>query len=72
MPSLQVLPIRKSQRKHYRDIVGTVGSLDIKQLIVPTRKATKILVRKSQKRAQEKHSTKGDSKGKGHRDMSKV
>ena len=41
MPSLQVHPTRKSPRKHLKDVVDTVGSLDIKQLIVPTRKATK-------------------------------
>ena len=31
---------------HSKDIVDTVGNLDINQLIVPTRKATKIRVRK--------------------------
>ena len=38
MLSLQVHPTRKSPRKHLKDIVGTVESFDIKQLIVPTRK----------------------------------
>ena len=37
---------RRTPRKHLRDVVGTVESLDIKQLIVPIRKATKIRVRK--------------------------
>ena len=37
---------KKNKRKHLRDIVGTVESLDIKQLIVPIRKASKIRVRK--------------------------
>ena len=37
---------KKSPRKHLKDIVDTVGSLDIKQLIVPTRKVTNIRVRK--------------------------
>ena len=45
MPYLQAHPIRKSPRKHLKDIVGTVGSLDIKQLIVQIRKPTKIGVR---------------------------
>ena len=45
MPCLQAHPIRKSQRKHLKDIVGTAESLDIKQLIAPLRKATKIMVR---------------------------
>ena len=38
--------IRESPRKHLRDVVRTVESLDIKQLIVPIRKETKIRVRK--------------------------
>ena len=29
---------KKSPRNHLKDVVDTVGSLDIKQLIVPTRK----------------------------------
>ena len=41
MPSLQAHPIRKSPRNYLKDIVDTVGSLDIKQLIVPTKKVTK-------------------------------
>ena len=36
---------KKNPRKHLNDIVGTVESLDIKQLIVPIRKVTKIRVR---------------------------
>ena len=38
--------IRKSPRRDLKDIVGTVVSLDIKQLIVPTRKASKIRAQK--------------------------
>ena len=41
MPSLQINPIRKSQKSHLRDIVDTVGNSDIKQIIVPIRKATR-------------------------------
>ena len=62
---------KKSPRKHLKDVVGTVESLDIKQQIVPTRKATKIWAKKA-KTSTKKHSTKGDSKGKGHKDMSKL
>ena len=51
--SLQVLPIRKSPRKHLKDAVDTVGILDTKQPIVPTRKAIKIRGRK-QKRSKRK------------------
>ena len=47
MPSSQANPIRKITRKHLTDVVGTVGSLDIKQQIVPTRKATKIRANKA-------------------------
>ena len=42
MPSLQVPPTKKGTRKHSKDAVDTVENLDTKQLIVPTRKATKI------------------------------
>ena len=38
---------KKSPRKHLKDIVGTVENLDIKQLIVPTRKATEIRAQKA-------------------------
>ena len=37
---------KKSLRKHSNDVVDTVGNLDTKQPIVPTRKAIKIRVRK--------------------------
>ena len=46
MPSLQAPPTRKDPRKHSKDAVDTVENLDTKQPIVPTRKATKIRVRK--------------------------
>ena len=46
MPSLQVHPIRQSPRKYLKDVMGTVGSLDTKQLIVPIRKAIRLWVRK--------------------------
>ena len=46
MPSSQANLIRKSPRKYLKDIVGTVESLDIKQQIVQTRKATKIRAKK--------------------------
>ena len=42
----QVPPMRKSPRKHSKDVVDTLGNLDTKQPIVPTRKAIKIRVRK--------------------------
>ena len=38
---------KKSPKKHLKDIVGTVENLDIKQQIVPTRKATKIRAQKA-------------------------
>ena len=41
MPSLQANPIRKSPRKHLKDIVDTVENLDIKQQIVPIKKQPK-------------------------------
>ena len=62
---------KKSQRKYLNDIVGTMESWDIKQQIVPTRKATKIRAKKV------KMSTKRDrvlkeTKENGHRDMKKL
>ena len=44
MPSLQLPPTKKGPRKHSKDAVDTVENLYKKQLIVPTRKATKIRV----------------------------
>ena len=38
---------QESPRKHLKDVVGTVENLDIKQQIVPTRKATKIRAQKA-------------------------
>ena len=58
-------PIRKSPRKHLRDIVGTVESLDIKQVIVPIRKATKIWVRKPRMSTRKNRVLKGTPKEKG-------
>ena len=46
MPSSQADLIGQSPRKHLKDVVGSVESLDIKQQIVPTRKATKIRAKK--------------------------
>ena len=46
MPSLQANPTRKSPRKLLKDVVDTVENLDIKQQIVPTKKATKIWAQK--------------------------
>ena len=47
MPSSQANEIRKSPIKHLKDIVHILESMDINQQIVPTRKATKIRVKKS-------------------------
>ena len=62
---------KKVPRKHSKDVVDTVENLDTKQQIVQTRKATKIRV-KIKNSAKEKQHGKGDSKGKGHLDMSKI
>ena len=69
---LQVPPTRKSPRKHSKDIVDTVGNLDVKQPIVQTRKATKSKGQKAKTQQKKKEYGKGDSKGKGHLDMSKI
>ena len=65
MPSLQAHPIRRSPRKHLKDVVGTVGSLDKKQLIVPIRKATKTRARKPKMRTRKNRVLKGTLKVKG-------
>ena len=62
---------KKSLRKHLRDIVGTVGSLDRKQLIVPIRKAIRIWAKKLKMTTRKNQSNKGHCKRKGHIDMSK-
>ena len=46
IPSSQANLTRKSPREHLKDVVGTVVSLDTKQLIDPIRKATKIRAKK--------------------------
>ena len=72
MPSLQVPLTKKGPRKHSKDAVDTVENLDTKQLIVPTRKATKTKGQKPKNQQKKKLRGKGDSKGKGHLDMSKI
>ena len=69
---LQAPPTRKIPRKHSKDIEDTLGNLNIKQLIVPTRKATKNKGQKAKPQQEKKQYGKGDSKGKGHLDMSKI
>ena len=65
LPSLQVLPTRESPRKHLKDdVVDTVGSLDTKQPIVPTRKAIKIRVRKRNHNKRKSRMVKGTLKAK--------
>ena len=72
MPSSQANPIRKSPRKHLRDVVGTADSLGIKQQIVPTRKATKIRAKKAKTSTKRNTVLKETLKEKGHKDMSKI
>ena len=63
---------KKGPRKHSKDAVDTVENLDTKQLIVPTRKATKIMARNRKLIKRKKQHGKGDSKGIGYLDMSKI
>ena len=62
----------KGPRKHSKDAVDPVENLDIKQLIVPTRKATKIRARNQILIKRKNNMAKGTQKGKGHSDMSKI
>ena len=71
IPSFQVPQTKKSMRKHSKDAVDAVEHLDTKQLIVPTRKATKIMAR-NRKLIQKRQHGRGDSKSKGHLDISKI
>ena len=63
-------PSKKGPRMLSKDTVATVENLDTKQLIVPTRKQSK--QGSETKKPAKKHQGKGDSKGKGHIDMSKI
>ena len=63
MPSLQVHP-KKGPRKHSKDAVDTVENLDRKQLIVPTRKATKIRARNRKLIKRKSNMAKGTPKAK--------
>ena len=64
MPSLQVPPAKKGQRKHSNDAVDTVENLDTKQLIVPTRKATKRRARNRKLIKRKSNMAKGTPKAK--------
>ena len=64
MPSLQVPPTKKGPRKLSKDAVDTVENLDTKQLIVPTRKATKIRARNRKLIKRESNMAKGTPKAK--------
>ena len=55
---------KKSPRKHSKDVVDTVGNLDTKQLIAPTRKAIKIRVRKRKHSKRKCSMVKGTPKAK--------
>ena len=72
MPSLQVPPTKKGPRKHSKDIVDTVENLDTKQQIVPNKKSNQNKGQKSKTHQKKKQHGEGDSKGKGHLDMSKI
>ena len=63
---------KKGPRMHSKDTVDTVENLDTKQPIVPTRKATKIRARNRKLIKKKKQHGKGDSKIKGHLDISKL
>ena len=52
--------------------MGTVENLDIKQLIVPNKKSNQNKGPKGKSEHKKKQSTKGDLKGKEHKDMLKI
>ena len=72
MPSLQVPLTKKGSKKHSKDAVDTVENLDTKQLIVPSKKSNQNKGQKSKTHQKKKQDGKGDPKGKGHLDMSKI
>ena len=55
---------KKGPRKHSKDVVDTVGNLDTKQLIVPTRKATKTKARNRKLIKRKSNMAKGTPKAK--------
>ena len=67
----KVPPTKMGPRKHSKDVVDTVENLDIKQLIVPTRKATKIRAR-NRKLIKRKSTSQRGLQRQGHLDMSKI
>ena len=72
MSSSQANPMRQTPRKHLKDVVGTVESLDIKQQIVPMTKATKIRAKKAKPSTKRNTVLKETLNEKGHKDMSKI
>ena len=64
-------PNKKGPKKAFKGRCGYCGNLDAKQLIVPTRKATKISAR-NRKLIKRKSNITKVPQGKGHLDMSKI
>ena len=57
-------PRKKGPRRLSKDVVATVENLDTKQLIVPTRKAIKTMVRNRKTSKRKNNSVKGTPKAK--------
>ena len=73
MPSLQAHPIRKSPtKKEFKGHCGYCGEFGLKATDCPNKKHNQNKGQKAKNEHKKKQSTKGDSKGKGHRDMSKI
>ena len=72
MPSLQVPPTKKGPRKHSKDAVDTVENLDTNATDCPKKESNQNKGQKSKTQQKKKQHGKGDSKGEGHLDMSKI
>ena len=71
MPFLQVLPI-KNPKKAFKGCCGYCGEFGHKAADCPNKKSNQNKGQKVKTQQQKKQNGKGDSKGKGHIDMSKI
>ena len=72
MPSSQTNPLRKIPRNHLKVRCGYSGEYRHKAADCPNKKRNQNKGQKGKNEPKKKHSPKGDSKRKGHKDMSKI
>ena len=72
MPFLQVHPIRKKPKKAFKGRCGYCGEFGHKGADCPNKKSNQNMGQKVKNQYKKKQDGKGDSKGKGQIDVSKI